>query len=203
MRITTTRQTSPCARCARVEDAAAGPALLPCTTTRSLIHPPLHLLIPGGAACCGGCSSRPHLTCSSPAAHPPQPPTPQHTRLQLVEQYGEEAGVAFLPKPGRTHAGLQVYAFGLVSCTVDNAQVRCAALLHAALRPHGTLCRQCRAALRHAVTRGRAAASERACTCLAGHRPPLAPCCASACPPAERGPGADGRRCRHLGHCVP
>lgn len=42
--------------------------------------------------------------------------------LQLVEQYAEEAGVAFLPKPGRTVEGLQVYGFGLVSCTIDNAQ---------------------------------------------------------------------------------
>lgn len=42
--------------------------------------------------------------------------------LQLVEQFAEEAGVAFLPKPGRTHEGLQMYGFGLVSCVVDNAQ---------------------------------------------------------------------------------
>ena len=45
--------------------------------------------------------------------------------------------MAFLPKPGRTHAGLQVYGFGLVSCTVDNAQVRgcagCAVLCCAVL----------------------------------------------------------------------
>lgn len=41
---------------------------------------------------------------------------------QLVEQYAEETGVAFLPKPGRTHEGLQMYGFGLVSCVVDNAQ---------------------------------------------------------------------------------
>lgn len=32
--------------------------------------------------------------------------------VQLVEQFAEEAGVAFLPKPGRTHEGLQVRTAG-------------------------------------------------------------------------------------------
>lgn len=38
--------------------------------------------------------------------------------LQLVEQFAEEAGVAFLPKPGRTHQGLQVglQPSGAASC---------------------------------------------------------------------------------------
>lgn len=31
-----------------------------------------------------------------------------HSPLQLVEQFAEEAGITFLPKPGRTHEGLQV-----------------------------------------------------------------------------------------------
>ncbi|EFN58159.1 hypothetical protein CHLNCDRAFT_50559 [Chlorella variabilis] len=58
---------------------------------------------------------------------PPTLPTPHYdasdlTLRQLVEQYAEETGVAFLPKPGRTHEGLQMYGFGLVSCVVDNAQ---------------------------------------------------------------------------------
>lgn len=46
-----------------------------------------------------------------------------------MEQYAEEAGVEFLPKPGRTHEGLQVYGFGLVSCVVDNAASRLQAQL--------------------------------------------------------------------------
>lgn len=41
---------------------------------------------------------------------------------ELVERFAEEVGVEFLPKPGRTHEGLQVYHFGLVSCVVDSAR---------------------------------------------------------------------------------
>ena len=40
---------------------------------------------------------------------------------ELVEAFAEEAGLALLPKPGRTQDGLQVYSFGGVSCTLDNA----------------------------------------------------------------------------------
>ncbi|PRW56706.1 septin and tuftelin-interacting 1-like protein 1 [Chlorella sorokiniana] len=62
---------------------------------------------------------------AAPAA-PAAAPVPHYdasdlTLRQLVEQFAEEAGVAFLPKPGRTHEGLQMYGFGLVSCVVDNA----------------------------------------------------------------------------------
>ncbi|KAL4858605.1 Septin and tuftelin-interacting protein 1 [Chlorella vulgaris] len=59
---------------------------------------------------------------------PPAAALPMHydasdlTLRQLVEQYAEEAGVTFLPKPGRTYEGLQMYGFGLVSCVVDNAK---------------------------------------------------------------------------------
>ncbi|KAI7842892.1 hypothetical protein COHA_003404 [Chlorella ohadii] len=57
-----------------------------------------------------------------PAAAPvPHYDASDLTLRQLVEQFAEEAGVAFLPKPGRTHEGLQMYGFGLVSCVVDNA----------------------------------------------------------------------------------
>jgi len=43
------------------------------------------------------------------------------TLKDLVEQFAEESGVEFLPKPGRTHEGFQVYHFGLVSCIIDSA----------------------------------------------------------------------------------
>ena len=39
----------------------------------------------------------------------------------LVEQFAEESGVEFVPKPGRTHEGFQVYHFGRVSCIIDSA----------------------------------------------------------------------------------
>jgi hypothetical protein len=48
------------------------------------------------------------------AAAPAAAALPMHydasdlTLRQLVEQYAEEAGVTFLPKPGRTYEGLQV-----------------------------------------------------------------------------------------------
>ncbi|GAB4821104.1 hypothetical protein N2152v2_008150 [Parachlorella kessleri] len=61
-----------------------------------------------------------------PAAQPPLPAAPfdpsSLTLRQLVEHYAAEVGVEFLPKPGRMFEGLQVYAFGTVSCVVDNAQ---------------------------------------------------------------------------------
>jgi tuftelin-interacting protein 11 len=41
---------------------------------------------------------------------------------ELVEQFAAEVQVDFLPKMRRLHEGLQVYSFGLVSCTVDSAR---------------------------------------------------------------------------------
>eukprot|EP00894_Picocystis_sp_ML_P002096 jgi/Pico_ML_1/52613/g3293.t1 len=41
---------------------------------------------------------------------------------ELVQQYAEENNVAFLPKPGRVHAGLPVYGFGRLSITLDATQ---------------------------------------------------------------------------------
>lgn len=41
---------------------------------------------------------------------------------ELVEQFAADCQVDFLPKMGRLNEGLQVYSFGLVSCTVDSAR---------------------------------------------------------------------------------
>lgn len=41
---------------------------------------------------------------------------------ELVQRYAEENGVDFVPRPGRTHEGMQVYSFGGVSCVVDVGQ---------------------------------------------------------------------------------
>ncbi len=41
---------------------------------------------------------------------------------ELVERFAEDQDVAFLPKPGRTHAGMQVYSFGRVSVVIDAAR---------------------------------------------------------------------------------
>jgi len=68
----------------------------------------------------------------TPAPNIDSAPGPQFKRLKvsermhltikdLVEQFAEEYGVEFLPKPGRTHEGFQVYHFGLVSCIIDSA----------------------------------------------------------------------------------
>jgi tuftelin-interacting protein 11 len=38
---------------------------------------------------------------------------------ELVARYAQEAGLEFLPRAGRLHDGLPVYAFGGVSCVVD------------------------------------------------------------------------------------
>lgn len=43
------------------------------------------------------------------------------TLRQLVERFASDSDVEFLPKAGRSHAGLQVYAFGSVSIAIDNA----------------------------------------------------------------------------------
>eukprot|EP00884_Botryococcus_braunii_P021802 jgi/Botrbrau1/8305/Bobra.0251s0031.1 len=40
---------------------------------------------------------------------------------QLIEKYAAEQNIEFMPKVGRSHNGLQVYAFGLVSVVVDSA----------------------------------------------------------------------------------
>ena len=41
---------------------------------------------------------------------------------ELLERFAEEQDVPFLPKPGRTHAGMQVYGFGRVSVVIDAAR---------------------------------------------------------------------------------
>ena len=41
---------------------------------------------------------------------------------ELVESFAEQNDVAFMPKPGRTHAGMQVYSFGGVSVVIDAAR---------------------------------------------------------------------------------
>ena len=38
----------------------------------------------------------------------------------LVESFGIEAGVDFLPKVGRFNKSLQIYSFGGISITLDN-----------------------------------------------------------------------------------
>jgi tuftelin-interacting protein 11 len=40
---------------------------------------------------------------------------------EAVEAFAEANDLAFMPKPGRTHEGLQVYSFGKVSVVVDSA----------------------------------------------------------------------------------
>lgn len=43
---------------------------------------------------------------------------------ELVQQYAEDNDLAFLPKPGRMHAGLPVFGFGCLTITLDaNQQV--------------------------------------------------------------------------------
>ena len=41
---------------------------------------------------------------------------------ELVENFAEQHDVTFMPKPGRTHAGMQVYSFGGVSVVIDAAR---------------------------------------------------------------------------------
>ena len=41
---------------------------------------------------------------------------------ELVESFAEQNDVTFMPKPGRTHAGMQVYSFGGVSVVIDAAR---------------------------------------------------------------------------------
>ena len=41
---------------------------------------------------------------------------------ELVENVAEQNDVLFMPKPGRTHAGMQVYSFGGVSVVIDAAR---------------------------------------------------------------------------------
>ena len=40
----------------------------------------------------------------------------------LVAQFAEDSGLDFLPSLGKTHAGLQVWTFGLVPCTINAAR---------------------------------------------------------------------------------
>lgn len=44
------------------------------------------------------------------------------TLKEVVEAFAEENDVQFMPKPGRTYEGLQVYSFGAVSIVVDTAK---------------------------------------------------------------------------------
>ncbi|KFM23484.1 Tuftelin-interacting protein 11 [Auxenochlorella protothecoides] len=47
-------------------------------------------------------------------------PRPSELSLrELLAAHAEEVGVAFLPRPGRRHLGLQVYLYGAISCAVD------------------------------------------------------------------------------------
>lgn len=41
---------------------------------------------------------------------------------ELVEEFAADGDIDFLPKLGRSREGLQIYSFGLVSCTVDSAR---------------------------------------------------------------------------------
>lgn len=41
------------------------------------------------------------------------------TMRDMLEAYASEAGIELVPRPGRTHEGLQVYAFGGVSIVMD------------------------------------------------------------------------------------
>lgn len=109
-------------------------------------------------------TAAPTHPCAPHACLPPRSASPllalPPAALQLVEQFAEEAGVAFLPKPGRTHEGLQVrgppgYLQGGGSCHPPQdgaapllwgrlprpAPVRC---LRLTLRsaPHSSCCRR-------------------------------------------------------------
>jgi tuftelin-interacting protein 11 len=63
--------------------------------------------------------------------HAPAPALPpiELSLREEVEAFAEASGVEFLPRPGRMHEGLQVYAFGLVSCVIDSANGRLLAQL--------------------------------------------------------------------------
>ena len=90
------------------------------------------------AALAGDMSAHPPPPASMPppfSAEPPpqQPPLPASegahhaygggmSLRELVANFAAEHDVLFMPKPGRTERGLQVYGFGKVSCIVDNAK---------------------------------------------------------------------------------
>ena len=64
---------------------------------------------------------------AAPPSSPPEAPYVDDQRLgyslrDLVERFAEECDVPFVPKPGRSHAGMQVYAFGKLSVVVDTAR---------------------------------------------------------------------------------
>lgn len=44
------------------------------------------------------------------------------TLKEVVEAFAEDNDVQFMPKPGRTHEGLQVYSFGAVNVVIDTAK---------------------------------------------------------------------------------
>ena len=69
----------------------------------------------------------PPAAAAAPPSSPPDAPYVDDQRLgyslrDLVERFAEECDVPFVPKPGRTHAGMQVYAFGKLSVVVDTAR---------------------------------------------------------------------------------
>ena len=84
---------------------------------------------PAGAAADGGAAREPrHPSLEEAYGAPHAAPEPAHafdaealTLRELVARYAEDAGVAFAPKAGRVHEGLQVFHFGRVSCVVDTA----------------------------------------------------------------------------------
>ena len=72
-----------------------------------------------------------------PVNLPSLPATPSLC-LQLVEQFAEEAGVAFLPKPGRTHEGLQVLRWAVLCYAMLCYAVLCGVLQSALPKPGRT-----------------------------------------------------------------
>lgn len=60
---------------------------------------------------------------AAPAAAPPRSaPAPRPAELSfkdLVEAFAAQHDIAFVPKAGRTHEGLQVWGFGAVSVVLD------------------------------------------------------------------------------------
>ena len=81
---------------------------------------------PAGAAPGDGAGGAADGTGDGAAAEPPPPPGgrwggPEPTLRDLVARYAEDAGLEFVPKPGRFHDGLQVYSFGGVGCVLEAA----------------------------------------------------------------------------------
>ncbi len=80
-----------------------------------------------------GYAAQPPLPPAQPSARLP-PPRPQFdaadlTLRDLLQQYAEESGIECVPKVGRTHEGLPVWAFGRVTCVVDGSHNMIRALM--------------------------------------------------------------------------